>query len=68
MSTLEYALDYLGALARYTWTRDCGVSTIETASGSWTSEDALDAVALAIAEELAFREAIAACKEVEVKA
>ena len=68
MRTLEYALDYLGSLARYTWTRDCGVSTIETDNGSWASEEALDAVALAIADEIARREAIAVEQEEEVKA
>ena len=68
MSTLEHALDYLGSLARYTWTRDCGVSTIETDNGSWASEEALDAVAYAIADEIARREAIAVEQEEEVKA
>jgi hypothetical protein len=68
MSTLEYALDYLGALAHYSWTREGGVSTIETVNGSWSSEEALDAIALAIAEEISRREAIAVAQEGEVTA
>ena len=68
MRTLEHALDYLGALTRYTWTREGGVSTIETDNGSWASEEALDAVAYAIADEIARREAIAVEQEEEVKA
>jgi hypothetical protein len=67
MSTIEYALDYLGALTRYNWTREDGVSTVTTSAGSWEGEEALDAIAYAIAEEIAIREAITVAQEEEIK-
>lgn len=67
MNILESALDYLGSLTRYSWTREGGVSTITTSAGSWASEEALDAIAYAIAEEIALREAIAVAQEEEIK-
>ena len=68
MRTLEYALDYLDSLTSYSWTREDGVSTITTGAGSWTSSEALDAIAYAIAAEIAIREDIAVCQEEEIVA